>query len=66
MFRDFKNSDNDGIKWTGDILELNLSSVEPSLAGPKRPHDHVPLKNLKQDFQSCLANTKNDFKGFGV
>ena len=44
LFRDYKNSDNDGVKWTGDVLSLDLGSVEPSLAGPKRPHDHVPLK----------------------
>ena len=37
-----------------DILELDLSSVEPCLAGPKRPQDRVPLKDLKSNFlQSC-------------
>jgi aconitate hydratase len=28
-----------------DVVELDLSSVEPSLAGPKRPQDRVPLSN---------------------
>lgn len=46
-------------------LELDLSTVEPSLAGPKRPHDHVPLKNMKDDFTACLES-KPGFKGFGV
>jgi aconitate hydratase len=30
-----------------DTLELDLGSVEPSLAGPKRPQDRVPLSNVK-------------------
>jgi len=38
-----------------DTLELDLGAVEPSLAGPKRPQDRVPLKQLKQSFQSALA-----------
>ena len=35
-------------------VELDLSSIEPSLAGPKRPQDRVPVKNLKQRFQQIL------------
>jgi aconitate hydratase len=31
-------------------LELDLSSVVPSLAGPKRPQDRVPLRELKRNF----------------
>jgi len=30
-----------------DTLELDLSTVEPSLAGPKRPHDRVPLREMR-------------------
>ena len=30
-----------------DTLELDLSTVEPSLAGPKRPQDRVPLHEAK-------------------
>ena len=30
-----------------DVLKLELSSVEPSLAGPKRPQDRVALKDVK-------------------
>jgi len=37
-----------------DILELNLNSVEPSLAGPKRPQDRVPLRMAKASFESAL------------
>jgi len=31
-----------------DALELDLGTVEPSLAGPRRPQDRVPLRNAKQ------------------
>jgi aconitate hydratase len=37
-----------------DILELELADVEPSLAGPKRPQDRVPLRSAKQSFESAL------------
>ncbi|WP_027849723.1 aconitate hydratase AcnA [Marinospirillum minutulum] len=36
-------------------LELNLTSVEPSLAGPKRPQDRVPLSQIKNTFQQLLS-----------
>ncbi len=35
-----------------DVLELDLGTVEPSLAGPKRPQDRVPLRTAKQTYQS--------------
>jgi aconitate hydratase len=38
-----------------DVVELDLSTVEPSIAGPKRPQDRVPLKEAKQRFQEALA-----------
>jgi aconitate hydratase len=37
-----------------DKLELDLSTVEASLAGPKRPQDRVPLKMAKQNFREAL------------
>ena len=37
-----------------DTLELDLGSVVPSLAGPKRPQDRVPLSEMKEAFQSAL------------
>jgi aconitate hydratase len=39
-----------------ETLELDLSTVEPSLAGPKRPQDRVPLKSAKPMFREALAN----------
>ena len=38
-----------------DTLELDLSTVEPSLAGPKRPQDRVPLRSAKTMFKEALA-----------
>ncbi len=36
------------------IVELDISTVEPSLAGPKRPQDRVPLSHMKQSFHDSL------------
>jgi aconitate hydratase len=38
-----------------DVLELDLATVQPSLAGPKRPQDRVELKNLKAEFLKSLG-----------
>jgi aconitate hydratase len=35
-------------------LRLDLATVEPSLAGPKRPQDRVPLSAVKQSFRKAL------------
>ena len=37
-----------------DTLELDLESVVPSLAGPKRPQDRVPLDEMKGTFENAL------------
>ena len=37
-----------------DTLELDLSTVEPSLAGPKRPQDRVPLHEAEASWQKAL------------
>src|SRR5438093_7781015 len=39
-----------------DTLELDLTSVEPSLAGPRRPQDRVALKKAKQAFREALPS----------
>jgi aconitate hydratase len=38
-----------------DTLELDLSTVEPSMAGPKRPQDRVPLTQVAPSFAKDLA-----------
>src|SRR6202043_3260368 len=37
-----------------DVLKLELASVEPSLAGPKRPQDRVALKEVKAGFATAM------------
>jgi len=48
-----------------DVLELDLASVEPSLAGPRRPHDRIALKNMASQFKKSLPEPVAD-EGFGV
>src|ERR1035437_7559127 len=38
-----------------EVIELDLSGIEPSLAGPKRPQDRVSLKQAKSGFQTALG-----------
>ncbi len=49
-----------------DIVELDLSSVEPSLAGPSRPQDRVTLKNVKSEFSKALPQLIAQMKDPGA
>ena len=42
-----------------DVLKLELSQVEPSLAGPKRPQDRVALKDVKSSFAMSMEKEFN-------
>jgi aconitate hydratase len=42
-----------------DVLKLELSSIEPSLAGPKRPQDRVALKEVKSGFAQSMDKEFN-------
>jgi len=48
-----------------DVVELDLSTVEPSLAGPSLPHDRIPLSEMKQTFQQSLTAPHNQ-RGFAL
>ncbi len=48
-----------------EVLALDLATVEPSLAGPKRPQDRVPLSGMKQSFREILT-TDVGRGGFGL
>jgi len=39
-----------------DSLDLDLATIEASLAGPKRPQDRVTLKDIKRSFRQALVN----------
>ncbi|HSU05515.1 MAG TPA: aconitate hydratase AcnA, partial [Acetobacteraceae bacterium] len=53
MFRDSANPD----PVFTDMLELDLSTVQPSLAGPKRPQDRVNLKDAASAFKAELTKS---------
>jgi aconitate hydratase len=42
------------------LLELDLGTVDPSVAGPRRPQDRVPLTDLKANFRSNFPNGLTD------
>ena len=48
-----------------EVVELDISTVEPSLAGPKRPQDRIPMRGLKSRFGELLTTPAAD-GGFGL
>jgi aconitate hydratase len=38
-----------------DLLEVDLNTIETCLAGPRRPHDRVPLRDVRRSFKSVIA-----------
>ncbi|MBN8964293.1 MAG: aconitate hydratase AcnA, partial [Rhizobiales bacterium] len=42
-----------------DVLKLDLASIEPSMAGPKRPQDRVALKDAKNGFTASMDKEFN-------
>ncbi len=47
------------------VLEIDLSEIVPSLAGPKRPQDRVALNEVKDNFNRALTTPRSE-NGFGV
>jgi aconitate hydratase len=47
----FRTDDTPDPEFT-DVMELDLSTVITSLAGPKRPHDRVSLYDVRESFKS--------------
>ena len=48
-----------------EVLELDLSTVEPNLSGPKRPQDLIPLSKMKESFQKAISAPAGN-QGFGL
>ncbi|MFL5981568.1 MAG: aconitate hydratase [Gaiellaceae bacterium] len=44
-----------------EVVELDLGDVEPSLAGPRRPQDRVPLREAKASFEDALTSFGIDY-----
>ncbi|MCA1058732.1 aconitate hydratase AcnA [Rossellomorea aquimaris] len=48
-----------------DVVEIDLSAVEPNLSGPKRPQDLIPLSDMKEAFHKSIT-AKEGVQGFGL
>ncbi len=48
-----------------DIVEMDLGIVEPSVAGPKRPQDRIPVAGLREAFDDVLARPVKE-GGYGI
>lgn len=55
--------DSSRIKYSSTV-RLDLSTLRPSIAGPKRPQDNILMSSVKQEFGALL--TSKDSKGYGV
>jgi aconitate hydratase len=49
-----------------DTIELDLTTIEPSIAGPKRPQDRVPLRQAKSMFRDALTADLERLAASGV
>jgi aconitate hydratase len=47
-------------------LELDLSTIEPAMAGPKRPHDRLALKDVGKSYQNTLSAAPSAKDGYGI
>ena len=47
------------------VVSLDLDTVEPTLSGPKLPHDRVSMKDMVSDWKACLTAPVSS-KGFGL
>ncbi|WP_440895526.1 aconitate hydratase AcnA [Amphibacillus sp. Q70] len=48
-----------------DLVEINLSELEPSLSGPKRPQDLIMLSDMKKSFNDAVTAPAGN-QGFGL
>ena len=48
-----------------DVLHLDLSSVQPSLAGPKRPQDRVALGDMQKAYREAFSRDQDKWKSAG-
>ncbi len=60
----FREDDDAQLNYT-KVVKLDISTVEPALAGPKRPQDRVTLRDMKSNFHSTLVAPVAE-RGFGL
>jgi aconitate hydratase len=61
----FWRDDNNVPQFT-KTLELDLSTIEPAMAGPKRPHDRLPLNTVGGTYRNTLTSTPTAKDGYGL
>jgi len=60
----FFTADNEDPFYT-DVIELDLSTIEPNMSGPKRPQDLIPLSQMKTEFNKAVVAPQGN-QGFGL
>jgi aconitate hydratase len=60
----FRTDDTPAPEFT-EVVELDLATIEPCVAGPKRPQDRIPVGRLKEQFRAALTATAGP-RGFGL
>ncbi len=60
----YRTDSNEEPEYTA-VVELDLDTVDSTLAGPKRPQDRVAMRDLKVAFKECLTHEKG-LHGFGL
>src|SRR5690625_3956139 len=58
------SSDQEDPEYT-EIVEINLSELEPNLSGPKRPQDLIALSNMQKEFNKAITAPSGN-QGFGL
>lgn len=48
-----------------ELVEIDLSELEPNLSGPKRPQDLIPLSDMKKEFNKAITAPAGN-QGFGL
>src|SRR5699024_10609530 len=48
-----------------EVVEINLSELEPNLSGPKRPQDLISLSNMKKEFNKAITAPEGN-QGLGL
>ncbi|MGX6977884.1 aconitate hydratase AcnA [Vagococcus elongatus] len=48
-----------------DVVEIDLSTIQSNLAGPKRPQDLIPLTEMKESFEKAVTAPEGN-QGFGL
>lgn len=60
----FFTADKEDATYT-DVIEIDLTEVEPNLAGPKRPQDLIPLSEMQKSFNDAVVAPEGN-QGFGL